>query len=130
MIRIYEKRQDTEVFFKTCKNFPNLGFEYHGLAYDALMAHTALAFTRCMLMAVAKRNDEDERTLGKLFHFMVNGVANVTFNQSMKILMDAMIKSIKVIFQSKDDQITRFTNDFISRLSDYMKESLLVTNNA
>ena len=48
-----------------------------------------------MLMSVAKRNDEDERTLGELFYFMVDEVADITFNHSMKILMDAMIESLK-----------------------------------
>ena len=37
--------------------------------YDALTAHAALVFTRYMLMSLAKRNDEDERTLGELFYF-------------------------------------------------------------
>ena len=45
IIRIYGKRWDIEVFFKTCKSFLNLGSEYHGLSYDALTAHAALVFT-------------------------------------------------------------------------------------
>ena len=36
IIRIYGKRWDIEVFFKTCKSFLKLGTEYHGLSYDAL----------------------------------------------------------------------------------------------
>lgn len=130
IIRIYGKRWDIEVFFKTCKSFLNLGSEYHGLSYDALTAHVALVFTRYMLMSVAKRNDEDERTLGELFYFIVDEVADITFNQSMKILMEAMIASIKAVFQATEEQITRFTNDFISRLPEYMQKSLLATAGA
>ena len=130
IIRIYGKRWDIEVFFKTCKSFLNLGSEYHGLSYDALTAHAALVFTRYMLMSVAKRNDEDERTLGELFYFMVDEVADITFNHSMKILMDAMIESLKAIFQATEEQITRFTDDFIGRLPDYMRKPLLAANNA
>lgn len=130
IIRIYGKRWDIEVFFKTCKSFLNLGSEYHGLSYDALTAHVALVFTRYMLMSVAKRNDEDERTLGELFYFMVDEVADITFNQSMKILMEAMIASIKAVFQATEEQITRFTNDFISRLPEYMQKPLLATAGA
>ncbi|AXI15171.1 hypothetical protein BC336_1095 [Lactobacillus delbrueckii subsp. bulgaricus] len=44
IIRIYGKRWDIEVFFKTCKSFLKLGTEYHGLSYDALTAHTAFVF--------------------------------------------------------------------------------------
>ena len=60
-----------------------LGSEYHRLSYDALTAHVALVFTRYMLMSVAKRNDEDIRTLGELFYFMLDEVADITFSQSM-----------------------------------------------
>jgi hypothetical protein len=130
IIRIYGKRWDIEVFFKTCKSFLNLGSEYHGLSYDALTAHVALVLTRYMLMSVAKRNDEDERTLGELFYFMVDEVADITFNQSMKILMDAMLESIKAIFQATEEQLTAFTNNFINRLPDYMRKSLLAANDA
>ena len=128
IIRIYGKRWDIEVFFKTCKSFLNLGSEYHGLSYDALTAHVALVFTRYMLMSVAKRDDEDERTLGELFFFMVDEVADITFNQSMKILMDAMIESIKAIFQATVEQIEKFTTNFINRLPDYMQKPLLASN--
>lgn len=130
IIRIYGKRWDIEVFFKTCKSFLNLGSEYHGLSYDAITAHVALVFTRYMLLSVGKRNDEDERTLGELFYLMVDEVADITFNQSMKILMDAMIESIKAIFQATAEQIEKFTNDFINRLPDYMQKSLLASSNA
>lgn len=130
IIRIYGKRWDIEVFFKTCKSFLGLGSEYHGLSYDALTAHVALVFCRYMLMSVAKRNDEDERTLGELFFFMVDEVADITFSQSMKILMDAMLESIRTIFQATEEQITSFTNDFISRLPEYMQKPLLAATAA
>jgi len=125
IIRIYGKRWDIEVFFKTCKSFLNLGSEYHGLSYDALTAHVALVFTRYMMMSAAKRDDEDERTLGELFYFMVDEVADITLNQSMKILVDAMLASIKTVFRASEKQITEFMNDFISRLPEYMQKSLL-----
>lgn len=130
IIRIYGKRWDIEVFFKTCKSFLNLGSEYHGLSYDALTAHVALVFTRYMLMSVAKRDDEDERTLGELFYFMVDEAADITFSQSMKILLDAMLASIRSIFQASEEQIMAFTNDFISRLPEYMQKSLLAATEA
>ena len=124
IIRIYGKRWDIEVFFKTCKSFLNLGSEYHGLSYDAFTAHVALVFTRYMLMSVAKRDDEDERTFGELFYFMVDEAADITFSQSMKILLDAMLASIRTVFQASEEQINTFMNDFISRLPEYMQKSL------
>ena len=46
----------------------------------------------------------------------------------MKILMDAMIESLKAIFQATEEQITRFTDDFIGRLPLYEKTALAANN--
>lgn len=49
----------------------------------------AFVFTRYMLLSVAKRNDEDMRTLGELFYMMVEEMTDVTFHKSMLILQEA-----------------------------------------
>lgn len=46
IIRIYGKRWDIEVFFKTCKSNLLLRKEYHGLSYDGLTAHVSMVFVR------------------------------------------------------------------------------------
>ena len=95
IIRIYGKRWDIEVFevfFKTCKSFLKLGTEYHGLSYDALTAHTAFVFLRYMFMSVEKRDDEDDRTIGELFYCMVDELADITFNHSLQILVEAHVR--------------------------------------
>lgn len=55
IIRIYGKRWQIEVFFKTCKSMLNLVGECHSLSYDALTAHVAIVFTRYMLLALTWR---------------------------------------------------------------------------
>ena len=55
-----------------------VSLEYHGLSYDGLTAHVALVFTRYMLLAVSKRDNEDDRTLGELFYIMISEVADIT----------------------------------------------------
>ncbi|MCD5567676.1 transposase [Lactobacillus delbrueckii subsp. lactis] len=124
IIRIYGKRWDIEVFFKTCKSFLKLGTEYHGLSYDALTAHTAFVFLRYMFMSVEKRNDEDDRTMGELFYCMIDELADITFHHSLQILVEAMFESVKEIFQPTEEQMERFTKAFISRLPKYMQEAL------
>ena len=114
IIRIYGKRWDIEVFFKTCKSFLKLGTEYHGLSYDALTAHTAFVFLRYMFMSVEKRDDEDDRTIGELFYCMADELADITFNYSLQTLVEAMFESVKEIFQPTEEQMERFTNAFIS----------------
>ncbi|MFB6060216.1 transposase, partial [Lactobacillus delbrueckii subsp. lactis] len=82
--RIYGKRWDIEVFFKTCKSFLKLGTEYHGLSYDALTAHTAFVFLRYMFMSVEKRDDEDDRTIGELFSTLSQVLSTILGNFILK----------------------------------------------
>lgn len=98
IIRIYGKRWQIEVFFKTCKSMLNLLGECHSLSYDALTAHVAIVFTRYMLLAMEQRQNEDQRTLGELFFFLVDEMADITFNRSLCILMDALMASLEKAF--------------------------------
>lgn len=99
IVRIYGKRWDIEVFFKTCKSKLLLRKEYHGLSYDGLTAHVSMVFVRYMLLAVLKRDDEDARTIGELFYLMVSEVADVTYQESMLILATAMLTSLEDVFR-------------------------------
>jgi len=124
IIRIYGKRWQIEVFFKTCKSMLNLIGECHSLSYDALTAHTAIVFTRYMLLALEQRQNEDQRTLGELFFFLVDEMADITFSRSLCILMDALMASLQEILKLSDEQLASFTADFESRLPKYLREAL------
>ncbi len=69
IIRIYGKRWQIEVFFKTCKSMLNLVGECHSLSYDALTAHVAIVFTRYMLLALTGRQNQYLRTMGEILSF-------------------------------------------------------------
>lgn len=68
IIRIYGKRWDIEVFFKVCKSCLNLSRECNSLSYDAMTAHTAVVFTRYMMLSLESRESNDNRSLGELFY--------------------------------------------------------------
>ena len=68
IIRIYGKRWDIEVFFKICKSYLNLSRECNSLSYDAMTAHTAVVFTRYMMLSLESRESNDNRSLGELFY--------------------------------------------------------------
>ena len=113
-----------EVFFKTCKSSLLLGNEYHGLSYDGLTAHVAMVFTRYMLLAVSKRDNEDDRTLGELFYLMVSEVADITYHESMMIIVEAMLATVQEEFHITDEQIECFYNKFMSKLPESMQRLL------
>ena len=124
IIRIYGKRWQIEVFFKTCKSMLNLIGECHSLSYDVLTAHVTIVFTRYMLLAMEQRQNEDQRTLGELFFFLVDEMADITFNRSLGILMDALMASLQEILKLSDEQLTAFTTDFEARLPEYLRNAL------
>ena len=124
IIRIYGKRWQIEVFFKTCKSMLNLIGECHSLSYDALTAHVAIVFTRYMLLAMEQRQNEDQRTLGELFFFLVDEMEDITFCRSLSILMDALMASLQEILKLSDEQLADFTADFEARLPEYLRKAL------
>lgn len=130
IIRIYGKRWQTEVFYKTCKSWLKLGKECHGLSYDALTAHVSLVFTRYMLLSIEQRKSEDPRSLCELFYVLCDELADITYNESMRIIVEAMLESIKSVFSITDEQLEIFTNDFVNRLPKYLRISLGYTASA
>ena len=124
IIRIYGKRWQIEVFFKTCKSMLNLVGECHSLSYDALTAHVAIVFTRYMLLALTGRQNQDLRTLGEIFFFLSDELADITFACAFGIILQAMIDSIHKHFQITDEQLNAFINDFYLGLPEYMQSAL------
>ena len=124
IIRIYGKRWQIEIFFKTCKSTLNLVGECHSLSYDALTAHVAVVFTRYLMVALEQRKSEDTRTLGEIFFFLANELEDITFRHSMQIILEAMLASIGEIFNVSDSQMDAFMDDFVKRLPAYLQESL------
>ncbi len=124
IIRIYGKRWDIEVFFKTCKSTLLLTKGYHGLSYDALTAHIAIVFVRYMLLAVAKRNNEDDRTLGELFYLMVSEVADLTYSESMLIIVTAMLNTVHEMFQLTEAQTNEMMEKFMNNLPEHLRKCL------
>lgn len=124
IIRIYGKRWQIEVFFKTCKSYLQLVTECHSLSYDALTAHVAIVFARYLMIAMEQRRNEDERTLGELFFFFKDELKDITFGESFQIIMTALIESVCAIFQPTEEQMELFIEVFVGRLPDYIRNSL------
>ena len=124
IIRIYGKRWQIEVFFKTCKSYLQLLTECHSLSYDALTAHVAIVFTRYLMIAMEQRRNEDDRTLGEIFFFFTDELADITFGESFQIIITAMIDSVCAIFQPTENQLAMFIEMFVGRLPRYIRDSL------
>lgn len=102
----------------------NLIDECHSSSYDALTTHVAIVFARYKLLAMEQRRNEDQRTLGELFFFLVDEMADITFSRLLGILMDALMSSLLEILKLSDEQLTAFTANFEARLPEYLRNAL------
>ena len=120
IIRIYGKRWQIEVFFKTCKSYLHLISECHSLSYDALTAHVAIVY---MMIAMEQRQNEDVRSFEEIFFYFTDELADITFAQSLWIILRAMFECIYAVFQVSDEQIDTFITMFVNRLPGYMQST-------
>lgn len=77
-----------------------------------------------MMLAVQKRDNEDERTLGDLFYLAIDEMADISFSESMLILIEAMTNSLKKSIHATDEQLVKILEVFLNKLPDFMKASL------
>ncbi len=125
IIRIYGKRWQIEVFFKTCKSYLQLNSECHSLSYDALTAHIAIVFARYLMIALEQRRNEDDRSLGELFYYFSDELADITFKESMLIILNTMKECIFAVFKPTEEQMGLFIDMFMGRLPEYIKKYLV-----
>ena len=87
IVTTYKRRWDIEVFFKVAKSFLNLAKECQGRSYDALVAHATTVCCRYIMLALAKRTNQDHRTLGTLFHACCDELQQSTFAEALAFVL-------------------------------------------
>ena len=92
VVRIYCKRWDIEVFFRTAKQQLDLKKGCQARDFDALIAHTTIVMLRYMFLALEQRRHDDPRTLGLLFHACCDEVRDLEYLEALqRILTLAML---------------------------------------
>jgi len=76
-----------------------------------------------MMLSVAKRRNEDDKTICELLYVMMDELADITFGQSMQIILDALMETVMEYFLISENQLEEFTAGFISHLPQYMQEA-------
>lgn len=124
IIRIYGKRWDIEVFFKVCKSYLNLSRECNSLSYDALTAHTAIVFTRYMMLSIEYRESKDERSLGELFLHFSDEMSDITWIQAFQMLLQMFRTTLTDKTELSDEKITELVEMFIDTRPNMLKTKL------
>ena len=124
IIRIYGKRWDIEVFFKVCKSYLNLSKECNSLSYDAMTAHTAVVFTRYMMLSLESRESNDNRSLGELFLYFTDEMSDITWIQAFQMLLQMFRTMLTENTEVSNEKINELVDVFMNTLPAVLKMQL------
>lgn len=124
VIRIYGKRWDIEVFFKVCKSYLNLSKECRSMSYDAMTAHTAVVFTRYMMLSLENRESNDERSLGELFLYFSDEMSDITWIQAFQMMLQMFRTLLTDNVELPDEKIDELVDAFMDAIPALLKSRL------
>lgn len=126
IVRIYGKRWDIEVFFKVCKSYLSLAKEYQGRSYDMQVAATSIVFLRYAMLSQEARNATDDRTLGDLFYYLREELADIKLSHSLMLLVDTLRQVLSQLPLLSQEMATEIMNSFLNAIPHPIKEKLLL----
>ena len=124
IIRIYGKRWDIEVFFKVCKSYLRLSKECRAMSYDAMTAHTAVVFTRYMMLSLESRESKDERSLGELFLYFSDEMSDITWIQAFQLMLEMFRTTLADHIDITDEKIGELVDSFMDAIPALLKSKL------
>ena len=98
IIQMYGKRWDIEVFFKACKSDLALETGIQVRNYDAIVAYSTIVFTRYIMLSLHARLNNDMRSWGDLLYLCYAEMIDISFQQSMALLLDLVARKISDSF--------------------------------
>ncbi len=124
IIRIYGKRWDTEVFFKVCKSYLNLSKECNALSYDAMTAHTAVVFTRYMMLSLESREANDQRSMGEILLYFTDEMSDITWIQAFQMLLEMFRTILADNTELSEEKIDELVDAFMDAIPALLKSKL------
>jgi len=123
VVRLYGKRWDIEVFFKTLKSQLQLGKEFRCRNYDSMVAHTSIVFARYIFLALEQRRCTDARSLGDIFYHCCDELEDITFVTALKLLLSLFAIYVMDSARLTQGQAKALYNQFIADLPSYFRGS-------
>lgn len=127
IIRIYGKRWDIEVFFKVCKSYLALAKEFQGRSYDMQVATTSIVFLRYALLAMESRQANDDRTIGDLFYYLREEMADIKLSQALMLLVDTLLRVLNSMPVLSEQTAHEIMDGFLNAIPDPLRQRLLLS---
>ena len=88
----------------------------------------AIAFARYIMIAIEQRGSEDYRSCGELFMLFYTELQDITFIQSLSIIVALFKEGMKNLLGVNEKQIQSVVDYVLSALPDYLQKSLSLAN--
>lgn len=128
VVRIYGKRWNIKVFFKTCKSYLKLAKEFQSRSYDALVAHTSIVFMRYMVLSLEERNNKDDCTIGNLFYVCCDEQQDIRFIDSLSLILNLIKKEVSKYLTLSKEAFNAIFDSFMLNLPSYIRLNLGFSN--
>ena len=86
----------------------------NSLSYDAMTAHTAVVFTRYMMLSLESRESNDNRSLGELFLYFSDEMSDITWIQAFQMLLQMFRTMLSDNTELSDEKIAELADAFMN----------------
>ena len=90
-----------------------LGTEFQCRSYTAMVSHTAIAFTRYIILGWIRRNENDSKTFGELYFNLCDDIQDMDLTQALQSLMALFLEQLNTFS-------TDITTIIKSKVQDWM----------
>ena len=96
----------------------------NSLSYDAMTAHTAVVFTRYMMLSLESRESNDNRSLGELFLYFSDEMSDITWIQAFQMLFQMFRRMLSDNTELSDEKINELANAFMDAQEKNLKDMI------
>ena len=89
-----------------------------------MTAHTAVVFTRYMMLSLESRESNDNRSLGELFLYFSDEMSDITWIQAFQMLLQMFRNMIRDNTELSEDKIDELVDMFMDTLPALLKTQL------
>ena len=123
------QRSYKELLVTDAESFPwkNELKECNSLSYDAMTAHTAVVFTRYMMLSLESRGSNDNRSFCELFLYFSDEMSDITWIQAFQMLLQMFRTMLSDNTELSDEKINELASAFMNTLPAMLKIRLQAT---
>ncbi len=92
-----------------------------------MTAHTAVVFTRYMMLSLESRESTDERSLGELFLYFSDELSDITWIQAFQLLLQMFRALLADNTELPDGKINELVDTFMDTIPSLLKSKLQAT---